>query len=127
MSHRISLRPHARIRQARNHAKLSQARLAEKLNVHRSAVSQWESPQGALPTLENLIKLAHLTEVTFEWLGTGRGRMGFEENPDDALGVIVESYAHDHDEAEVLKTYRELRASEKKVILDLLKLLSRKR
>ena len=127
MQNRTVTRPHRRIRQARDHAKLSQSQLAEALKVHRSAVSQWEAPDGALPTLENLIKLAKLTEVQMEWLATGRGSMQFVENPDDVLGVIVDSYAHDHDEADVLVKYRGLKASEKKVMHDLLKILARKK
>ena len=127
MPHRTLTRPHRRIRQARDLAKLSQSQLAGFLEVHRSAVSQWESPHGASPTLENLIKLAKLTEVQMEWLATGRGRMQFVENPDDVLGVIVDSYAHDHDEADVLVKYRGLKASEKKVMHDLLKIMSRKK
>ena len=84
-------------------------------------------PHGVLPTLENLIKLAKLTEVQMDWLATGRGRRQFVENPDDVLGVIVDSYAHDHDEADILIKYRGLKASEKKVMHDLLKIMSRKK
>lgn len=127
MPNSAATRPHRRIRQARDLAKLSQSQLAAALKVHRSAVSQWESPHGVLPTLENLIKLAKLTEVQMEWLATGRGRMQFVENPDDVLGVIVDSYAHDHDEADVLIKYRGLKISEKKVVHDLLKIMSRKK
>ena len=126
MPNRTSIRPHARIRQARNKAKLSQAGLAEKLNIHRSAVSQWESPQGVLPTLENLIKLAILTEVQMEWLSTGRGRMHYEKDIDDTPAVMLEFYAHDHDEAELLRHYRKLKSTVKKTALDLLKALASK-
>jgi transcriptional regulator with XRE-family HTH domain len=125
MPHRLSTRPHARIRQARTKAKLSQSQLAVGLKVHRSAVSQWESPTGASPTIENLIKLARLTQVQIEWLATGRGSMRYEPHEDDAVSLPHEHILYEHDEVAVLKTYRGLKARHKKVVLDLLKILAR--
>jgi transcriptional regulator with XRE-family HTH domain len=125
MPHRISTRPHGRIRQARNYAKLPQTRLAEQLNVHRSAVSQWESPNGALPTLENMIKLARLTQVHMEWLATGHGSMRYEKHEEDEITLPHDNLIYDHDEVAVLKIYRGLKANDKKVMLDFLKIMSR--
>ena len=127
MPNSTSVRPHMRIRQARNKAKLSQSQLAQHLKLHRSSVSQWESPQGVLPTLENLIKLAHLTEVQMEWLSTGRGRMHYEKDLDDTPAVMLEYFAHDYDEADILRNYRELSSSVKRTALDLFKALARKK
>lgn len=125
MPNRTSVHPHLRIRLARKKANLSQARLALELKVHRSAVSQWEAPSAVLPTVENLIKLARLTEVQMEWLSTGRGRMHYEKDIDDTPAVMLEFYAHDRDEAELLRLYRELKSNVKKTTLDLLKALVR--
>jgi transcriptional regulator with XRE-family HTH domain len=125
MPHRTATRPHARIRQARTKAKLSQSQLAASLKVHRSAVSQWESPTGALPTVENLIKLARLTQVQMEWLATGRGSMRYEQHEDDVVTLPHDHILYEHDEVAVLKTYRGLKSTHKKVVLDLLKILAR--
>jgi transcriptional regulator with XRE-family HTH domain len=74
------MQAHVRIKMARRHLKLSQNGLAEVIGVHRSAVSQWESPLGKNPTLRNLRKLAELSAVQFEWLATGRGSMALTRN-----------------------------------------------
>lgn len=71
---------HARIKMARRHLKLSQNGLAQVIGVHRSAVSQWESPIGKNPTLRNLKKLAELASIQFEWLATGRGTMALSKD-----------------------------------------------
>ncbi len=70
-----------RIRRARRKSGLSQAALAERLDVRRSAVSNWEAVNDIQPSLQNLIALARACTVSFEWLGTGRGVM----SPDEAL------------------------------------------
>ena len=127
MPNRAAVRPHSRIRQARNHAKLSQSQLAEHLQLHRSAVSQWESPRGVSPTIENLIKLARLTEVQIEWLATGRGRMQYEKDLDDSPSILHDYVLYDHDEADLLKNYRVLSSSVKKIALLLVKALADKK
>ena len=69
-----------RIRRARRRAGLSQAGLAELVNVQRSAVSNWESANGVLPNMQNLLAVAKACRVSLEWLGTGRG--GISTDPD---------------------------------------------
>lgn len=71
---------HARIKLARRHIKLSQTGFANAIGVHRSAVSQWESPLGKNPTMRNLRKVAELSAVHFEWLATGRGSMALSND-----------------------------------------------
>lgn len=127
MPNRTAVHPHLRIRQARKNANLSQSQLAVQLMVHRSAVSQWESPSAVLPTVENLIKLARLTDVQMEWLCTGRGRMHYDKDIDDTPAVMLDFYAHDRDEANLLLHYRELKSGVKKTALDVLKALARKK
>ncbi|MBF0255133.1 MAG: helix-turn-helix domain-containing protein [Gammaproteobacteria bacterium] len=53
---------------------LSQSQLAASLGVSRGACGQWE--QGvSLPSVAHMAELARITEVSFEWLATGRGRI----------------------------------------------------
>lgn len=85
------MQSHARIKMARRHLKLSQSALAEVIGVHRSAVSQWESPIGKNPTLRNLRLLAELAAVQFEWLATGRGSMTLSR--DEELEGIATAHA----------------------------------
>jgi transcriptional regulator with XRE-family HTH domain len=62
-----------RIAYARKRVGLSQSQLAASLDVSRGACGQWE--QGvSLPSVSHLAELARVTEVSFEWLATGRGR-----------------------------------------------------
>lgn len=76
----MGVQSHARIKLARRQIKLSQNGLAEAIGVHRSAVSQWESPLGKNPTMRNLRKVAELSAVHFEWLATGRGAMSLSKD-----------------------------------------------
>lgn len=46
---------------------LSQIELAEKLNVSRQAVSRWETG-GALPSVENLLSLRELYNVSLDYM-----------------------------------------------------------
>lgn len=64
---------HERVREARKLLKASQEVLAAQVGVTRGAVAQWEMPTGTAPSVENLIKIAGLSGVAFEWLATGRG------------------------------------------------------
>ena len=61
-----------RITFARKRLGLSQAQLASMLGVSRGACGQWE--QGvSTPCVAHMSELARVTEVSFEWLATGRG------------------------------------------------------
>lgn len=61
-----------RITFARKRLGLSQAQLASILGVSRGACGQWE--QGvSTPSVTHMMELAKVTEVSFEWLATGRG------------------------------------------------------
>lgn len=62
-----------RMRRARTLANLSQQALATQVGVQRSAVAQWEKKNGSLPSMHHLVKIALVTGVSLEWLGTGRG------------------------------------------------------
>jgi len=71
---------HTRIKMARRHPNLSQSKLAEAVGVQRSAVSHWEATLGKTPTVNNLLKIAEITKVQFEWLATGRGGMALSQD-----------------------------------------------
>jgi transcriptional regulator with XRE-family HTH domain len=62
-----------RVREARSLTGLSQERFAEAIGVSRGAVAQWEMREGTAPSVDNLIKIAKLSGIAFEYLATGRG------------------------------------------------------
>jgi transcriptional regulator with XRE-family HTH domain len=62
-----------RVRFARMLAKLTKAELARRVGVCLSAAVQWELTNGTSPTVNNLVKIATIAGVGFEWLATGRG------------------------------------------------------
>jgi len=75
-----------RITFARKRLGLSQAQLASILGVSRGACGQWE--QGvSTPSVTHMIELARVTEVSFEWLATGRGNIELETPKDPDSGV----------------------------------------
>ena len=62
-----------RVRIARTLAKMTKAELARRIGVCLSAAVQWEHPRGTSPTVANLVRIATICGVAFEWLATGRG------------------------------------------------------
>ncbi|MFC6314664.1 helix-turn-helix domain-containing protein [Lapidilactobacillus achengensis] len=56
-----------RLKQRRQQLQLTQTELAQKLNVSRSAVSNWEVGRN-YPDLEVLISLSQLLETSVDWL-----------------------------------------------------------
>lgn len=112
-----------RIRRARRKAGLSQAALAERLQVRRSAVSNWESVNDIQPSLQNLIALAKACGISFEWLGTGHGPMPAGT---DLLADIPVAYAElveDPRERELLAMFRELPRNPQQLLIDLVEIL----
>jgi transcriptional regulator with XRE-family HTH domain len=96
-----------RIQRAREALGLSRAQLARKVGVSASAAVQWERPHGTLPSAANLIAIAKITDVSFEWLSTGRGMPrlhGDHETP----AISRECMAHDLFEERVLLLARKL-------------------
>ena len=65
----------ARARKARG---LSQAEAAERLNVSRQAISRWETGTG-MPTLDNLIQMGKLYQVSLDELVYGAGGLEAQE------------------------------------------------
>lgn len=122
--------PHNRIRQARRHAKLTQQGLALLVGVHRSAVAQWEKPGGAHPTAENLSRVAMNTSVNFEWLATGRGRMGYAHEShgrEDAPLFKLDLMAQCEAESRALAAMRRLPYLEQMALVEMMESLARSR
>ena len=112
-----------RIRRARRRAGLSQAGLAELVNVRRSAVSNWESANEVLPSMQNLLSIAKACRVSLEWLGTGRG--GISPDP-EALADVPTANAElvdAEEERTLLAGFRNLPRRSQLLVLDLVETL----
>lgn len=111
-----------RIRRARSLAGLTQADLALRVGVQRSAVAQWESPNGSLPSMEHLIAIAVQTGVSLEWLGTGRGAA----RPDEVADAPAEEeQAQDALEIACLRALRRMPRRMRERILSVLQAVAR--
>jgi transcriptional regulator with XRE-family HTH domain len=109
-----------RILFARRRAGLTQAALARALCLQRSAVSNWESVGTGRPTMTNLIAIAKVTDVSLEWLATGRGRVAVADDGagDDEVPAV---------DAELVENFRALSARQQLMALNLLKELAKGR
>ena len=67
-----------RLAEARKARGLSQAEAAERLGVSRQAISRWETGAG-IPTLDNLMQLGTLYQVSLDALVYGAGPAETEE------------------------------------------------
>ena len=72
-----------RVRRTRRKAGLTQQDLALQVGVNRSAVAQWERPDGSRPSMQHLAGIALATQVPLDWLGTGRGDPSSEDGACD--------------------------------------------
>ncbi len=105
-----------RIRRARNSKGFSQADLARQLNVNRSAVANWECAVR-MPSSGRLQQLAIVTEVSFEWLATGRGVPSLR---DDWIPAADAQLVEDPDELRLLRAYRACMPSDRRNLLKVL-------
>lgn len=110
-----------RVRRARTLAGLSQGELASKVGVHRSAVTQWEREGGTCPSVEHLSAISVVTQVSFEWLATGRGEAG--NCPAMAVPALAMDYAVDETEARLLELMRRLPQRKRTVVCTLIETL----
>lgn len=106
-----------RIRVARRRSGLSQTKVADLLFVHRGTVGHWERGAGHVPTNANLMQLAVLTAVSYEWLATGRGSI--QLSSDDVPAVRLDCFAQSDDEEALLLAFRKLPALRRKAIVEL--------
>lgn len=103
-----------RIRNARITKGLSQAELGSKLKVSRSAVANWESGNTA-PSTAHLTQLSLTTDVSHEWLATGRGSPALQEEWTPAVDAEI---IDDSDERRLLHAYREGTKAARRRILE---------
>jgi transcriptional regulator with XRE-family HTH domain len=87
--------------------------------VSASAAVQWERPKGTSPSAAKLIAIAKITEVSFEWLSTGRGapRLGSEH---ETSALSRDCIAYDLFEERVLALARRLPHAHRDAFLDYL-------
>ena len=57
----------ARLREVRKIKKLTQKELAEQIGIKQNSYSDWETGKNE-PSIENLVKLADLFDVSLDWL-----------------------------------------------------------
>ena len=79
----------SRLRKLRLKAGLSQADLAEMVNVHQTAVSQWETGKNS-PDVEVLKKLADILSTTTDYLLGRDAPQGQHVDDDEALEYLDE-------------------------------------
>jgi transcriptional regulator with XRE-family HTH domain len=107
-----------RIKQARKQAGLTQSTLATLVGVKRSSANQWESSSlGKEPSTENLVKIAVITGVSFEWLATGRGEMVWAPDARDQSSDYCRLTPR---EKQLLKLFRNLSERKQKALLEFL-------
>jgi transcriptional regulator with XRE-family HTH domain len=113
-----------RIRRARTAALLSQKDLADRVGVHRSAVTQWEQAIGTNPSVDHLARIACETCVCFEWLATGRGQR--QPVPGEfETAAIMADYARDELESRILESVRRAPARRREALACAIELLVR--
>lgn len=108
-----------RIRKARLGAGLTQTELAECLGVGRTAVANWERIGNIYPSTFRLEKIAVVTQVSHEWLATGRGKMTYKQDIDDIPAVDADM-VDDPVERRLLHAFRSSPASTRRQILELI-------
>lgn len=110
----------SRLRNRRMGLCLTQAELAQKIEVSRSAVAQWESHAGSLPSTASFTSLAAVLGCNFEWLATGRGpRSADSVSPGEdsaAAAVDFRYFARDDAEEQLIAAFRELDEYDQEVV-----------
>lgn len=112
-----------RIRRARRRAGLSQAGLAELVNVQRSAVSNWESANGVLPNMQNLLAVAKACRVSLEWLGTGRGGISTDPDALDDVPAADAELVDVEEERMLLAGFRSLPRRAQQLMIDMVEVM----
>lgn len=111
-----------RIKRARRERGWSQAELARRMSVTQPSVAEWESGRKA-PNMKNLVRLAKLLDVGFEWLSTGRGEM----RPPPTLYVSEAAPAEEWmlpEERRLLNTFARLQPRQREALLGFLESLT---
>ncbi len=111
-----------RIKRARLERGWSQAELARRMPVTQPSVAEWESGRKT-PNMKNLVRLAKLLDVGFEWLSTGRGEM----RPPPTLSVSEAAPAYEWmlpEERRLLSTFARLQPRQREALLGFLESLA---
>lgn len=108
-----------RIRTLRRKKKLSQKALAELVGVQRSAVSNWESAGPVQPAIANMISIAKATNVSVEWLATGRGTMQLGHDPEIDVLAVDGELVDTPLERELLALFRKLSHHSQNLLMEL--------
>jgi len=116
----------ARIREARKLTGISRAELARQVGVRPSAAVQWEQDDGTAPSVTNLTKIAMATEVSFEWLATGRG-IARPKSLHEVAAVTTEDFAHNFFEEQMLALARDVPAKWREPLVQFLSAVLGKR
>lgn len=125
MKHRNTAAGHSastlreRIRQARDVLGMTRTELARHVGVGTSAAVQWEQPHGTSPSVANLIAIAHATDVSFEWLATGRGLARVKEDG-EVSAIHKDCMALDLYEEQILILSRKVPRSQRAPLLSYL-------
>jgi|SRR6478736_225131 len=109
-----------RIRQARRLSGITRSELARRVGVKPSAAVQWEQDGGTAPTVRNLIKIAMFTNVSFEWLATGRGSPRSSALP-EVDAVARDDFAQNLFEEQLLRLAREMLSKWHSPLVDFLR------
>ena len=110
-----------RIKQARGERGWSQAELARRISVTQPSVAEWESGRKA-PSMKNLMLLAKLLDVGFEWLSTGRGEMRLP--PSLSVSEVRPAYEWMlPEEQRLLNTFARLQPRQREALLGFLESL----
>ncbi len=104
-----------RLRQAREMLGINRSEFARRIGVKPSAAIQWEQPNGTHPATAHLIQSAIVTNVSLDWLATGRGHARLSQDT-----VNSESFAMNLFEETLLKLGRALPESAKAPLIALL-------
>jgi len=123
MSSEVPVKMQERIRRARRRAGLSQAGLAELVNVQRSAVSNWESANGVLPNMQNLLAVAKACRVSLEWLGTGRGGISTDPDALDDVPAADAELVDVEEERMLLAGFRSLPRRAQQLMIDMVEVM----
>ena len=107
-----------RIRKARRSARLSQSQAAQQLDVHRGTYGHWERGNGHQPTSTNLLRLAMVLGVAYEWLATGRGTANLASDDDEVPALRLACFVQCEVEEKLLLALRKLPARKRSELLD---------
>ena len=100
---------------------MARAELARKVGVGASAAVQWEQAEATSPSVRHLIAIAQITDVSFEWLATGRGsaRLG---GAHETSAIHPGSVAHDLFEEHLLALARKIPRAHREALLHYLQI-----